>query len=158
MKQTIKAGAEFEYTDPRETRQIMTEVVKEFFTEEARGITIWRDDREVDVASTDVTIPVQGDEPFGTNPGFAILVQYARTAGLASGDILKIYRNVVTDKNFLGQLTFADPVIKFGGKGLILKGGEHLVFSGAGLTATSVSVNAEGIEIPEVDLYKMVAG
>lgn len=156
MKQTVKAGAEFDFTNPRETQQIMTDVVKEFFQEQARGVTLWRDAREGDVATGAVTIPAAGADPFGTNPGFALLVQYVRAQGLTTNDIVKVYRNSANDTAFIDQLTFTAPTIKFGGNGLILKGGEFLIFTGTGLTATTVTVNAEGTEVPEMDLYKMV--
>lgn len=158
MKQTIKAGGEFDFTDPRETRQIMTEVVTEYFAEQARGVTVWRDDREGDVATGAVTIPAAGADPFGTNPGFALLVQYIRAQGLAGSDVVTVYRNTISTRTMVDQLTVAAPVIRFGGKGLLLKGGEFLVFNGTSLTATMVTVNAEGIEVPETDIYKMVIG
>lgn len=158
MKQHVQAGAVFDFATPGEVKEHIDSLVANLQQEKARGIALWRDDSEADVASGDITIPAVGAATkIGANPGFAVLVQSVRAAGLASGDIIKVYRNVIVDKNFVGQLTFADPFEGFGSKGLILKGSETILFSGASLTATTVTVNLEGIEVPETDLYKLVS-
>jgi hypothetical protein len=158
MKQKIQAGATFDFATPDEVKGHIDQLVANLKQEEARGIALWRDDAEADVATGSVTIPKAGAATkIGANPGFAVLIQSARVAGLASNDVITVYRNVVVDKNLVGQLTFAAPTTGFGSKGLILKGGETVIFTGSSLTATTVTVNLEGIEVPETDLYKLVS-
>lgn len=158
MKQKIQPGASFDFATPGEVKEHIDSLVANLFQERARGIAIWREDHEADVTTGAVTIPPVGSTTtMGANPGFAVLVQSARAAGLNSGDSLTIYRGAVVDKNVVGYLSSAEPVIGFGSKGLILKGGETLTVTGSALTASAVTVNFEGLEVPEPDLYKMVA-
>jgi hypothetical protein len=159
VKQKIVAGGTFDFATPGEVKEHIDQLVVSLKQEEARGIALWRDDRDATVSGGgSVTIPATGAlTPIGANPGFAVLVQSARVFGLASGDIIAVYRSSVVGRNFVGQLTYAAPTTGFGSKGLILKGGENLIFTGASLTATDVTVNLEGIEVPETDLYKLVS-
>jgi hypothetical protein len=158
MKQKIAPGATFDFATPGEVKGHIDQLVANLKQEEARGIALWRDDAEADVSSGSITIPATGAATkIGANPGFAVLVQSARAAGLATGDVVNVYRNVAVNKNFVGQLTAASPVEGFGSKGLILKGGETIIFTGASLTATTVTINLEGIEVPETDIYKLVS-
>lgn len=158
MKQKIQPGGTFDFATPGEVKEHIDHLVANLFQERARGIAIWREDREADVAAGAVTIPPVGAATtIGANPGFAVLVQAARAAGLNSGDSLTVYRGAIVDKNVVAYLSSTTPVVGFGTKGLILKGGETLTVVGASLTATAVTVNFEGIEVPEPDLYKMVA-
>lgn len=158
MKQKIQAGATFDFATPDEVKGHIDQLVANLKQEEARGIALWRDDRDGTVASGAVQIPATGAAtPIGANPGFAVLVQSARVFGLATGDVVLAYRNSVIGRNFVGQLTAAAPTTGFGSKGLILKGGESLIFTGASLMATDVTINLEGIEVPETDLYKLVS-
>lgn len=158
MKQKITPGAEFDFTTPGEHREILNEITRQSAQEAARGVAIWRDWREADVSGGAVTVPAPGGDPFGVDVGMAVFVQSARAAGLGTNDVISVYRNAATDPNFLGLMTATNPVIKFGGKGLVLKGAEKLLFTGSSLTATTVTVNAEGLMVPETDLYKLAVG
>lgn len=157
MKQTVKPGAEFDFVTPTEMVEHLNVITRQSAQEAARGVAVWRDWRSADVAGGAVTIPTVSQDPFGVDIGMAVFVQNARAAGLAAGDTLSLYRNTVADTSFLGLFTSTAPAIRFGGRGLILKGGEKLIFTGAALTATTVTVNAEGIMVPETDLYKLAS-
>lgn len=161
MKQKIEAGAVFDFATPGEIDEKLNVITRQSAQERARGVQPWRGEGSAAVAATDVTIPAAGSmETISIDPGWAVFVYAARAQGLATGDVLKIYRSTggaTTDLKFVGQCTDADPVASFGSKGLLLKGGEQLVFVGTGLTATGdVSVNTEGTQVPETDLYKML--
>jgi hypothetical protein len=155
VKQKVQPGAEFDFVTPGEMAEHLNRITRESAQEAARGVAVWRDWSAADVAGGDVLVPPVGSDPFGVDVGMAVFVQTARAAGLATNDTLLIYRNTVADPNFIGQLTAAAPVLRFGGKGLVLKGSEKLLFSGSALTATTITVNAEGIMVPETDLYKL---
>lgn len=161
MKQRVEAGAVFDFTTPGELEEKLNVVTRQSAQERARGVQPWRGEGSAPVAGTDVTIPAPGSmELISIDPGWAVYVYAARAQGLGTGDVLRIYRSTggaVTDLKYVGQCTDADPVASFGSKGLLLKGAEQLVFVGTGLAATGdVSVNAEGTQVPETDLYKMV--
>ena len=159
MKQKIEAGGVFDFTTPGELEEKLNIITRQSDQERARGVQPWRGEGTAAVAADAVTIPAVGSmELIGIDPGWAVFVYSARAQGLGAGDVLKIYRNVgAVDLKFVGQCTAAEPTASFGSKGLLLKGGEQLIFVGASLTATgNISVNAEGIQVPETDLYKMV--
>jgi hypothetical protein len=159
LKQEIKPGGTFDFATPGEVEDKLNIITKQSAQERARGVQPWRAEGTAEVAGTDVQIPAVGSmETLGIDPGWAVYVYAVRAQGLATGDVLKIYRGTVAaDLKFVGQCTDADPGASFGSHGLLLKGGEQLTFSGTGLTATGdISVNAEGTQVPETDLYKLV--
>lgn len=158
MRTEIKAGAFLDAVSPTELATHLDRFTADWYQEKARGITIARFDSFGTVASTAVTIPPVGAaEPIGPFKGFAWLVQSIRVSGLATGDVISIYRNVANGNKFVGTMTFSVPYIGFGSKGLILLGEEKLVFAGASLTASGdITVNGEGIQCPEPDLYKLI--
>lgn len=163
MKQRIEPGATFDFTTPGEMKEHLNEITRQSAQERARGVQPWRGEGTAAVASTNVQIPALGSmETIGIDPGWAVFVYSARAQGLGTGDVIKIYRSTgstATDLKFVGEVTAAAPAVGFGSRGLVLKGGEQLLFVGTGLTATGdVSVNAEGMQVPETDLYKMVVG
>lgn len=155
MKQKIEPGAVFDFTTPGEMLEHLNTITRQSAQEAARGVAIWRADQDGAVAGGAVTIPGTGQDVIGVDLGMAVRIDAARAAGLATGDTINAYRSVVADKTFLGHATFAAPVFDFGTKSIVLKGGEQIIFTGAGLTATEVTVNLEGIMVPETDLYKI---
>ena len=159
MRTEIKAGAFLDAVSPTELATHLDRFTADWYQEKARGITIARFDAFGAVASTAVTVPPVGAaEPIGPFKGFAWLVHSIRVAGLATGDTISIYRNVANNNKFLGTMNFATPYISYGSKGLILLGEEKLVFTGASLTATGdITVNGEGTQCPEPDLYKLIS-
>lgn len=161
MKQKIQPGAEFDFTTPGELAEHLNIITRQTAQERARGVQPWRADGTAAVSGTDVQIPAIGsNETLGIDPGWAVYVYAARVFGLGTNDVITIYRgtgNVVEGQKFVGQMTAAVPQISFGSKGLLLKGGEQLTFSGTGLAATGdIVVNAEGTQVPETDLYKLI--
>jgi hypothetical protein len=163
MKQQVVHGAVFDFATPDEIHQSMSTVITELFQERARGIAPWRFMDQQEVSGDAVTLPATGEENLGPNPGYAVLVQAVRGQGMTGNDVISIYRGTgspagaAIDGNFVGQLTVADPVEKFGSRGLLLKGGEFLAFTGASLSASLITVNGEGVEVPEPDLYKLLS-
>jgi hypothetical protein len=158
VKQKIEHGAVFDFATPGEVKTHLDAFTRDFYQEKARGIGPWRfDDEQTVNGSGAVQLPATGEEPLGPNPGFAVLIPAIRGQGMTGSDVIKIYRNQATNKGFVGQLTADDPVQKFNGPGLLLKGGEYLIFTGASLSATVITVNGEGTECPEPDLYKLLS-
>jgi hypothetical protein len=128
-----------------------------WFQEKARGITTFRFDQTGTVAGAAITLPDVGKQQNGPEPGFAWILLAVRAQGLATGDTLNVWRNSAIPRNFLGIVTAAAPATTFGSKSVILKGDEKLIFTGASLTATGdITVNGEGLECAEPDLYKLV--
>lgn len=130
---------------------------RDWFQEQARGFSTARFASIGTVDSTDVTVPQSGAEPIGPDTGFAWTVQRLSVVNLGDGDVLRIYRNSVTDFNFIDQVTDTAPSVHFGSKGLVLRAEERLILVGTGLAATGdVIVNGEAIEVAELDLYKIL--
>jgi hypothetical protein len=158
MKQRIEHGAVFDFATPAEVKTHLDAFTRDFYQEKARGISPWefQNSQPVD-GSGAVRLPATSDEPLGPNPGFAVLIPAIRGQGMVDSDIVKIYRLVVDDLKFVGQLTVDDPVQKFNGPGLLLRASQFLVFSGTGLSGTTISVNGDGTLCPEEDLYKLLS-
>lgn len=159
MKTKMTAGAEIETLTPLEFTGHLDRFTKDWYQEKARGVTTFRFDSAATVTGAGaLTVPATANPVIGPKAGFAWAVQSGRVQGLLSGDSLTIFRNSSqVPGNFVGQLTAAAPAVSFGSKGLILRGDEKLVIVGASLMATGdVTVNFEGIEVPDPDLYKLL--
>lgn len=157
MKQKVEPGAVFDFTTPGELAEHLNVITRQSAQERARGVQPWRGEGTAAVDATNVQIPATGQDTIGVDHGWAVLVYNARVQGLTGSDVVKIYRNVAADLKFVGQCTVTAPVESFGSRGLILKGGESLIFVGTDLAATGdVSVNCEGTQVPETDLYKLL--
>jgi hypothetical protein len=160
MKTRIAAGAMIDAVSPDELDARMDKFTAHWYQEKARGITIARFEAIGTVAATNVLIPPNGTpEPIGPYKGFAWFIHSIAVSGLAAGDVVQVYRNVVQPTRLRAQLTFANPAATFGSKGLILLGDERLLFANLGaLTATGdITVNGEATECPETDLYKLAS-
>jgi hypothetical protein len=160
MKTKIQPGAELDYIAPAEMKEHLDAFARDWFQEKARGVTIARFDADSVVASNAILIPAKGTpEPIGPYKGFAWVLRSIRIFGLATGDVVNIYRTVTNGNKFAGQLTFAAPVYNPPNAGLVLLGDEKLVFQNLGnLTATGdITVNGEGVECAEPDLYKLIS-
>lgn len=156
-KTKIQAGAEIDTLTLEELEKGLSRGTREWFQEEARGVSTFEIRDAAVVALSAVTLPASTSIGYGPDSGTAWAVQRITAAGLGTNDVLKIYRDAITDVNFVGQCTAASPVFKPGSKGLILRGGQRLVMNGTSLAATGfVSVNGEGIEIAETDIYKLL--
>jgi hypothetical protein len=157
VKQKVEPGAVFDFATPGEMEEKLNLITRQSAQERARGVQPWRGEGTATVASDAVQIPGIGQDTIGVDNGWAVLVYNFRAQGLAGSDVVKIYRNAVADNKFVGQMTVDAPVESFGSRGLLLKGGEQLIFSGASLTATGdVSVNGEGTQVPETEIYKLL--
>jgi len=128
-----------------------------WFQEKARGVTTFRANATDTVSGGAVTLPGPNEDILGPNAGFVWVVQSLRIFGLLSGDSVTVYRNSTGPQNFIYTLTGANPVVHFGSKSLIVKGDEKLIITGTSLMATGdLTVNTEGLECAEPDLYKLV--
>lgn len=158
MKHVIKNGGEINLLTQEELNQSLGTVVTGMQQEQARGLSTARFEGIGTIAGGILAIPgVTGDYPMGPDTGFAWAVQRISCDGLGTNDILKVYRNGVSGYGFIDILTAAKPSIRPGGKGVILRSGEQLVVTGAGLTATGdLVINGEALETSELDLYKLL--
>jgi hypothetical protein len=83
----------------------------------------------------------------------------AAISGVASaeGDILQVHRTESDGSALIGTLSYSEPWLHIGKGGIILYGGESLLVTGSGLTATGqILVNGEGIEVPAFMLAKLL--
>lgn len=156
MRTVIQPGAVLETTSPEENRRQLNEVVRQQFAEASRGITTFRFDHTDTVAGAAVRLPATGDQEEGPRNGFVWQLGSVRVQGLSTGDTMSIWRNSTDPRNFIGQVTAANPVFNFQ-KLTFFKGGEKIIVTGAGLTATGdITINGEGLEAGELDLYKLI--
>ncbi len=157
-KTVIAPGAVIDTPTAAEMAEHLGKAARQWFAEQARGVTLFRFDHTDTVSGSAITIPAAGEQIEGPRAGFVWVVAAVRAQGLATGDVLNIWRNNAKEpRNFLGTVTAAAPATVFSAKSVILKGGEKLIFTGASLMATGdITVNGEGLEAGEVDLYKIV--
>lgn len=161
MKTRIAAGEVIETSTPAETKHALTEVVSEWFQEQARGVLPWRyDSAPITVAGGKVTVPGPADIAAGPNNGFCVLVHMIRVVGLSSGDIISVYRNSISGELVdQGAMGATGTLLKLpqSGKALFLGSGDKLIFTGSSLTATGdIVITCEGSEVPAPDAYKLL--
>lgn len=156
-KTKIQAGAVLDTLTRDELAQTIDDHTRNWYQEKARGKAPARFNAAALVVSTAVAIPAVGDDSIGPKPGFLWKIERITAAGLGTGDVLQVYRNVAVDRNLLGVCTQAQPVMSGTGKGTILQGEETLVFAGASLAATGyITINGEAIEVPGSDYYALI--
>lgn len=156
-KHRITANAEIDLLNQSELTQALDRQTRDWFQEEARGFSTARFGSISTISGGNVTVPAQGGDKIGPDAGFAWAVQRISAKNLATNDKILVYRNSVSDLNFIDELTATSLRLSFGGKGLVLRAEETLILTGTGLTATGdVIVNGEAIEVPELDIFKIL--
>ena len=155
-KAELKAGRHIETLNQEELDAVLTRQTAAFFQEEARGYTTARfwDNETINTGA--VTVPAHDDTVFGPDQGLAWSVKRVSAQGLSANDVLKVFRNDPhVPGNFLGYITATSNFSP--SKGVILRGGEKLVGTGAALTATGdVTVNGEATQSAELDIFKIL--
>lgn len=143
-----------------EMRDVLTHHQANWFKERARGIKPMRFPVALAaISGGSVTIPSDGNTAIAPNPGFSWAVHRISVAGMATGDVVKIYINNVNDMNFVGQVSFTSPTFFPGDTGFIIHEGDRIVLNGTGLTATGdITVSGEVVEVPTVDVWKICGG
>jgi hypothetical protein len=156
-KHRIENHGEIDVLNKAELRAALDTQTRQWFQEQARGITTAPFDGQGSVSGGAVTIPAVGSaNRMGPKAGFAWVIRRIDVVGLLSGDSLSVYRDVVSPHNFLGTLSATQSLPK-GIKSIVLRGDQHLVFNGTSLTATGdIVVNGEVTEVPEPDLFKVL--
>lgn len=155
MKFKLHAGSTVDTLTQDELHAGLTQNTASWFQERARGIYSPRFDTMATVATATITLPPTGGRQIGPQVGYAWDVRRITADGLAAADVLIIYRNSVVPANRIGRITDAAPWS--GSKDLIMRGDEHLVITGASLTATGdITINGEAIEVAETDLWKLL--
>lgn len=131
---------------------------RNWFAERARGVkTLQIPVSVATIASSAITIPAAGQTPIGPRPGFTWAVKRITASNIGASDTLKIYLNVVNDMNLVDILTATKPSIYPGELGLILQEGDVLIVNGTSLSGTGdVSVNGQVVEVPSVDVWKII--
>lgn len=153
----LKNNAEIELVTPAEQRAMLDKQTRDWWEEKSRGVQPARFTGYGTINTGAVTLPATGDNPIGPRPGYAWAVYRISVRGLATNDVLNVFRSnglTATDENYIGQLTAAAPALYIG-KGLILRGPEKLIITGTSLSATAVTVNGEAQEVPDVDVNKL---
>lgn len=157
MKTKLAAGQEIETLTPAELATHLDTQTKDWFQEQARGVSTFQIKDSAAVSTGTATFPTGTSEGYGPDAGFAWAITRLSVNNLATNDVVKIFRDAVAPGNFVGQATAAAPVAQFGTKGLILRGGQGLILQGTGLAATGfLFLTGEGIEIAETDIYKLL--
>lgn len=157
----MKQGAKFNFLDHDELKSALSNHTASWFREMARGLKHMVLPAQLGtVVSTAVAIPSLGNQPVGPQPGFVWAIQRLSVTGLATNDVLGIYRNTVDPMNYLGQLTSTATTLYPGDKGMLLKDGDRLVLGNIGaLSATGqIVVTGEFIECAEIDIWKLIGG
>lgn len=132
---------------------------RNWFAERGRGVKPLQIPVSVaTVSGSAVTLPTAGQTPIGPRPGFTWAVKRLTAAGLGTNDTLNVYINIANDMNLVGVLTSTAPSLFPGELGIILSEGDVLVFQNSGsLSATGdIAVNGQVIEVPSVDVWKIV--
>jgi hypothetical protein len=151
-KAQLKANGHVETLNQAELEAALSKTTAAWFQELARGFTTARFGNTSTVAAGAVQVPALGSsDVFGPDDGFAWRVGRISADGLSTNDVLKVYRNGTA---YVGSITATSNLSP--GKGLILRGGEFLVITGASLTATGdITVTGEAISASELDIYKL---
>lgn len=153
---TIRNQGEIDLLTQKELDTTLDRVARDMQQEAARGVTTARFSAIVAVANSAVSIPATDQQRIGPEQGLAWAVQRVTAANLGTNDQLLVYRNSPVALNLIGVITATAP-LKPGSKGLVLRGDERLVLTGASLSATGdIVVNGEAIELPELDIYKLL--
>lgn len=156
-KSQLKANSYVETLNQAELVEALTKQTTTYFQEQARGFTTARFGSMSTVATNAVTIPSNDDQTFGPDQGYAWAVQRVSAQGLSTNDVLKVWRN--DEGNLLNFLGFITATTNFspGSKGVVLRGGEKLIVTGASLGATGdIVVNGEAVQASELDIYKLL--
>jgi hypothetical protein len=157
----FKNGAKFESLNRDELHGALSANTASWFKEMSRGLKhMIMPPMIATPANSAVVFPPVGGEEVGPNPGFVWAIQRLSVSGLASGDVVGIYRNNGTSFNFVAQLTQANPFVYFGDKGFILRDSDNLYLANIGtLSATAaLTVTGEFIECAEIDIWKIIGG
>jgi hypothetical protein len=141
---------------PEEHLHNLDKQTKDWFQEQARGFTIERFEATATVAASAVLFPHSGGSVIGPKTGYAWKVTRISLNGLSTNDTIQIFRNSTDPQNFVDQLSASRPSV-YPKSGLILRGGENLIATGASLSATGdLTITGEVTECSELDLYKIL--
>jgi len=155
----IQAGATFETTSPKEVSELTRTAYSEAFQELAMGVKPMRFEATGTISGAAVTIPQpqDGQLALGPSQGFVWRIDRVSVFGLGSGDVLQVHRTVSDGTAFLGNLTAVNGYLNVP-ESPLLYGGEFLIATGTGLTATGQLVlNGEGVEVPAFALWKLTS-
>lgn len=151
----LHAGAEIDTLSHDEFRKGLDASQQAWFQERARGLKMMRFETDGAVSGGNLSLPAQGTS-VGPQSGFIWAVVRITQDGLAGSDVLGVHRQVSDGTRKLGVLTVANPLLRAGTTGMILQPNEVLLFTGTGLTATSVRINGDVIECAAFDLWKLL--
>lgn len=153
---TIKNNSRIDLLTQQELAAELDRVTVNLTQEQARGITTARFVTVATIAAGKISLPPSDQQKIAPSQGFAWAVQRVTAAGLGATDSLAVYRNAITPFNLLGSVT-ASSSLHVGSKGILLRAEESLLLAGSSLIATGdIAVNGECIEVPELDLYKLL--
>lgn len=156
-KVRIQAGAELDVLNKGELDAGMAGANDAWFRERAAGLKYMRLPVLAATPSGGV-VQLGGIGGYGPASGFIWAIQRLSVSGLATADVLNVFRNTVDPQNFIGQLgAGAAATFTAGSKGFILLPDETLVISGSSLTATvPIIVNGEAVEVPSTQVWKVL--
>jgi hypothetical protein len=156
-KYKLSAGSTVDILNKEELADQLDVYTRNWYQEKARGMTTAGFETVGTISAGTISLPSNLEKPIGPHPGFAWALQRVSVQGIAGSDSIKIYKNAVNDIRFLAQMTAGAPTYSPGASDIILRGGDHLLFTGASLSLMGdVSINGEAIEVPELDLYKLL--
>lgn len=153
----LRAGEEIDVLTAPELEKHLDRQTKDWFQEQARGVSTFHIQDSAVVSGAAVTFPPSGSIGYGPDPGFAWAVTRLTVGNLGTNDVIKVFWDTTAPGNFVAQITAAAPALFIGNKNLILRGGKRLVLSGSGLAATgAVFLTGEGMELAETDIFKLL--
>jgi hypothetical protein len=153
----LRAGETIDMISPGEMKKIIAEQVAAMVAELATGVKPMRFSATGTVSGGAVTIPgaQNGQLKLGPAQGFIWRVDRVSAFGLASGDSLAVHRTETDGSAFLGYIPAATGYLDVP-EAPLLNGGEFLVITGTGLTATGeIIVNGEAAEVPSLMYWKI---
>jgi hypothetical protein len=155
MKFKINAGAQIETATPGEIGGMLDSQQQSWFAEMARGEKHFRYGISGDVTGGALAL---FDISQGPHQGFVWSFRRLSVGQLADADTVTISRAPASANTFINTLTGSRPAYHPGKGGLILHGGESLMFTAAGLTttATNLTITGEFVEVPEFMLWKIL--
>lgn len=158
----VKAGAKANVLDADELKTHLRTAKDAYLQDLAhgvKGLKIGPWTGTVAAGNVSINTGAQQLQMAGPREGYTWFIQALRTPNLATGDVLKIWRNESTDDhNYLGALGSGTASVFTPGKASTpLLGGDILQFTGAGLTATGViTVVGYAIEVPGYHEWKIL--
>jgi hypothetical protein len=159
-KVKLEIGAELDLLAPKDLRAELDQSAAGWFRELARGLKVIRFPQPLTATVSGGAVTIGAEQPdappLGPRQGFVWMIQRISVWGDQSTDDILLYRGSDSANQFIARISLATGIFTPGSKALLLHPGEQLLFTGTGLTSTSITVNGEAIEAPGPMIWKLL--